>query len=157
MYFWNLRGLKSRMAERPLTDREVLPYLVVCNSIIAAVYSLALLPFNRWDALGVIWSVALAIGGTLYVYRCNGGAGGEQFLQRGLVIGWVVAIRWGVALIVASIPLYVGLEIFGEISDETTWYEFLMFAVWELIVYERVAHHVGDVAQRTVHSLEASA
>jgi len=71
MYFWNLSKLKSQMAERPLTDREVLPYLVVCNAIIAAVYSLALLPFNRWDALGVIWSVALAIGGTLYVYRCK--------------------------------------------------------------------------------------
>ncbi|MCI0334030.1 MAG: hypothetical protein L0228_12500 [Planctomycetes bacterium] len=151
MYFWNLNDLKSLMANRPLTDREVLPYVIAYSVLTSAAFMLPTLSVNRWDAAGAIWSVALAIGGTIYVYRRNGGSAGEHFLQRLLVIGWVVAVRLVVVFFLALIALFVVIEIFGELSEETTWYEFLLIAIWELIGYERVAHHVGDVAQRTAH------
>ena len=141
------------MATRTLTDREVLPYVVVFNVLTSAALMLPTLSVNRWDVAGAICSILLAIVGTLYVYRHNNGAAGENFLQRWLVIGWVVAVRWAALLVAMLVVLFVIAELVGEISEDTTWYELLVFAFWELIFYGRLAHHVGDVAQRKAQLL----
>ena len=37
MYFWRINELKRQLVERPLTDREIMPYLLV-----------SLVPFAFW-------------------------------------------------------------------------------------------------------------
>jgi hypothetical protein len=104
---------------------------------------------NRWDTIGAIWSIALAIGGTMLAYQRNGSAHGRDFLQRWLLIGWVVGVRCIAASLIVIIPLYSVLIAMDQFSEVTTWYEFLILAVIELVYYERLAHHIGDVAQRS--------
>jgi len=93
MYFWRIENLKSEMATRPLSDREVLPYLVVFAVLSASVVSFPQTVFNTWDGLSAALSIFLAFVGTIYIYLQNGGNQGQHFLQRYLLIGWVVALR----------------------------------------------------------------
>ena len=150
MYFWNIEKLKTEMAERPLTDREVLPYVVISMTLFAAVTSIS--PFmqlpgpNVWDVLQALWSIALALGGTIYIYWKNGSAEGSFFLQRYFAVGWVVGVRWAVILIVPMLFVFI---LAGYSSDDSTpWYEFLILVIIETVVWERTGHHVGDLARR---------
>ena len=147
MYFWRIGRLKADLAARPLSDREALPYLIVSAAVWVMVTAFPASSFNVWDALSVGWSVLLAIFGTIFIYRQNGCAAGQQFLQRYFAIGWVVAVRWFAALVVAMVALFFVLEALGLWSDVTTRYEVLFIAAAELIVYWRIGHHVGDVAR----------
>lgn len=147
MYFWNIEALKAQLVQGPLSDRQVLPYLVAYSVLIAAIGLIPGYSMNTWDFIGAGWSVVLAVVGTLYVYRQNGGGSGQHLLQRYLAIGWVVSIRW-VAAMVAVVAVYYGfIEAFSQASEVTTWPEVLVLAAAETALYWRMGHHVFQVAQ----------
>ena len=137
------------MAARPLSEREVLPYLVVFVGLYAAVGYIPHTITNVWDGLGAVWSITLAVVGTIYIYRQNGGADGQHFLQRYFAISWVVTIRWLVILFLAAVAFFATLTMLGSEAEETTWYEFLCIAVVEALIYWRIGYHIRDLAQRT--------
>jgi hypothetical protein len=91
----------------------------------------------------------LAAVGTIYIYRQNGGAGGQHFLQRYFAVGWVVALRWLAIIVVAAVAFFVMLEVVGISTDSTSWYEFVFLAAAETVIYWRIGHHVRDIAHRT--------
>lgn len=148
MYFWRIEKLKTEMAARPLSEREVLPYLVVFVGLFTAFGYLPQAVTNVWDGLEAVWSVALAVFGTIYIYRQNGGADGQHFLQRYFAIGWVVTIRWLAILVLAGAAFVALAEALGSETEETTWYDFVFLALVEAVVYWRIGHHVRDLAQR---------
>ena len=149
MYFWRIEKLKTELVAHPLSERETLPYLVVFVGLSAAVGYIPQTMSNVWDGLGAAWSVALAVVATIYIYRQNGGAGGQHFLQRYFAIGWVVAIRWLVVFILATVAFYGTLAAVGADTESTHWYDFLFLAVVEAVIYWRIGYHVRDLAQRT--------
>lgn len=150
MYFWRLERLKREMAIRPLSESETLPYLVAYVAFTTALFFIPYTFSNVWDTLGAVFSTVLAVVGTIYVYRQNGGADGQYFLQRYFAISWVVTLRWLVILIITTVIFYILLELASVWSEETTWYEFIFSSVFEVIIYQRTGHHVRDVAQRTI-------
>jgi hypothetical protein len=149
MYFWRIEKLKSEMAARPLSDREMLPYLVVFAALSSAAGYFPQPSQNLWDALGAVGSVLLSVVGTIYIYRQNGGASGQHFLQRYFAIGWVVTIRWLVVMALAA-AVYFGTLIAVDADTESThWYDVLFQTVIPAVIYWRIGHHVRDLAQRT--------
>lgn len=148
MYFWNIECLKEEMATAPLTDRQVLPYLVITLAGLVLGPSGMGTEWNVWDYACVALSTTLAIFGTIHVYRCNGGEHGRHFLQRYFALGWVVMIR----LVVFATPVLVLvvsiMEAMGESYEETSWIGFLSGGILECLCYWRLAHHVADVAKR---------
>lgn len=144
MYFWRIRELKSKLAHGPLSEREVLPYLVVFAAIAYIAPFFPAESMNLWDYLGASWAVALAVGGTIYAFHRNGGRAGANFVQRYLAIGWVVSVRW-IVFLMALFAAYVFLV---DAPRETTWHEALLFGVAELVLWERIAHHIADLARR---------
>jgi len=146
MYFWRIEKLKSQMAARSLSERETLPYFVAFSAI-----SSIILPqtnYNLWDGLGTSWSVMLAVVGTVYVFRENGGAVGKHFLQRYFAIGWVVGIRWLVTLVIVAVAFYGTLMTMNIDTESTSWHDFLFAAVAETGLYWRLGYHVRDLAKR---------
>ena len=105
---------------------------------------------NVWDGLGSFWNVLLAVVGIIYIYRQNGGADGQHFLQRYLVIGWVVLIRCCVAaiILIAVVFFSTGVAVGGD-TEVTHWYDFLFFAAGAAGMCWRIGHHVRDLALRT--------
>ena len=138
------------MAIRLLSESETLPYLVVYVTW-TTVFSFVPDPFsNVWDTLSATFSAFLAVVGTIYIYRQNGGADGQYFLQRYFAIGWVVTLRWILIVTVSTVIFFTLLELANVSSEETTWYEFLFVSVFEVIIYQRIGHHVRDVARRSI-------
>lgn len=150
MYFWRIERLKREMAIRPLSESETLPYLVVDTTLVTALSYIPNISSNVWDTLSAIFSTLLAVVGTIYIYRQNGGADGQYFLQRYFAISWVVTLRWLVIFIITIAIFSILLELASVSLEETTWYEFLFFSVFEVIFYERIGYHVRDVARRTI-------
>jgi hypothetical protein len=142
MYFWKVEELKKKLAAGPLTEREALPYLVLFMATAAATPLTTVDPFNSWDYVETAASIALVIFGTIYAYRCNGGAAGSNFLQRFLAIGWVVVVRL-IAMFV--LPASFVLAVFVEESN-TTWQAALMVIIGEAIYFERIGNHMRSVA-----------
>ena len=149
MYFWSIEKLKAEMASGPLSEREVLPYLIVFLVLSTVNGCIPQADLNIWGGLSAAWSIALAVAGTVYIYRQNGGAHGQHFLQRYLAVGWVVTLRWIVAMSVAFAALFAVLEAIGTSNDDTSWYDFLFIAAAETALYSRIGHHVRDIALRT--------
>ncbi len=150
MYFWRIEKLKTEMAARPLSEREALPYLVVTVALSSAVAFIPQTTHNVWDGLAAVWSVLLAVVGTIYIFRQNGGAEGRHFLQRYFAIGWVVSVRWLAVFILVTVVLYGTLVAVGADIKSTHWYDFLYLAVVEAVIYWRIGHHVRDLAQRAM-------
>jgi hypothetical protein len=158
MYFWRIEELKAQMATRPLSTREELPYLVAWAALTSIAMTLQYVwEANLWDYLGGVWSVVLAVIGTIYIYQCNGGADGQFFLQRYFAIGWVVSLRWLVVLLILAAIYIPVLDFLNVLQDETTWHESLILAIFETIILLRIGHHVRDVATRSSSQITAPA
>ena len=71
-------------------------------------------------------------------------------MQRYFAISWVVTLRWLVIGTITIIIFSILLALANVSLEETTWYEFLFVSVFEVIIYQRIGHHVRDVARRTI-------
>jgi hypothetical protein len=152
MYFWNIEKLKTQLIEKPLTDKETLPYLIATITLLIAVrYLPQVAQFNNWDYALLILELACVIVGSYWLYLKNKGDAGSHFLQRYFALGWVVAIR----VIVFSIPIVVvivGIITYmnlGEAFGETTNYlDFLFMLILELVIYWYNGKHLADLAAK---------
>jgi hypothetical protein len=149
MYFWRIEHLKTTLATRPLSEREALPYLVVYVVLYSVAAYVPLTEFTVWDTVEGACSVLIAAIGTIYIYRQNGGANGQHFLQRYFAIGWVVTVRWLAVVLLLVLAPYVALAVLDVITDRIEWYDRVLILLAELGLYWRIAHHVRDLAQRT--------
>ncbi len=86
--------------------------------------------------------------GTIYIYRQNGGAEGQHFLQRYFAVGWVITIRLLVVFFLVAVAFYGTLDAIGAETESSHWYDFLFVAVLEAVYYWRIGHHVRDLARR---------
>lgn len=144
MYFWRIENLKAELASQPMSDREVLPYLVVDAALTSLALDLSSSSFNLWDGLDLVWNLGLAVFGSIYLFRQNGGGQGTQFLPRLFAVGWVVGLRWCVWVI----PLY-SVLLFTEIfRAETKVVEFLFNIIINTLLIRRIGVHLQDVATR---------
>jgi hypothetical protein len=151
MRFWRIERLKAEMRAQPLSERESLPYLVVYVALFTIASGFPNPNFNLLDAIDTLWSVMIATLGTIFIYQQNGGIDGRHFLQRYFAIGFVVSMRCLVAIGAGIFMLYAALDRLGMSSDETTLYDLVITGIAGIIVYWRVAYHVRDLADSTLH------
>jgi hypothetical protein len=154
LYLWRVEKLKADMVAHPLSERQIIPYVVldVFLSVIAGRTTQSQSPQGIVD-LTVGFCAVLAVVATIYIYRQNGGAAGQHFLQRYLTIGWVVSVRCFPILFLVSIYVrvilrIVGVERPGVQIEEAYWHYFISVALYQVIVWWRISYHVRDLAQR---------
>jgi hypothetical protein len=152
MYFWRIENLKAQLASRPLSDREVLPYFAIFLGVTSAAWFMPLVEPNLWDHLLTAVGVLLAVPGTVWIYRRNGGAVGQHFLQRYLAVGWVVGIRWLVVVLPSLMLYFAVLDLLDVEAVATTWHDFILFSIALLLLYWRIGHHIADIAARSAAS-----
>jgi hypothetical protein len=148
MYFWRIEKLKQEMANRPLTDREALPYFLVYSGLTAAAGYVAMPLENAWDWAQAAWAVLIAILGAIHLYRSNGGNHGEYFFQRYFALGWVVGLRWLLVAVLVLVAFHVPMAFFRPDVEDTQWYDLLLLVVLETGLYWRIGHHIKDLARR---------
>ncbi len=144
MYFIRYQPLKDKLRDRTLGDREALPYVVVLYALIAAAVFPMHWEWNAWDYASWVGSIAAGVFGTIYVYRCNGGRDGHDFVQKFFVLGWVVGFR----CLLVFIPLIfavAGICLFcGWVTQRTGWIEFVLILGFEVLYFQRLGQHIAD-------------
>lgn len=148
MYIWRIEDLKRDLKQGSLSEKESLKYLL----IFLFFTSLEAIPMegsNKWDLYSAIAFGVITILGTWYLYICNGGEQGKDFVQRYLSLGLVVAIRWTVFVFLPLFIIY--LVVFGGVemqSGETT-FPYMLFGTFAVLTYYvLLAKHFKDVGKR---------
>ena len=141
MYFTQYHPLKERLRDRSITDREALPYLVMfCMLEVVGV----LMPFweqpNKWDFVSTFFGLLITFGGVIFAYRCNGGKDGYDFIQKFVILGWVVTFRF----ILLVIPLFLAVYDLGILGDTTGPIDVIILALIEIMLYYRIGRHIAD-------------
>lgn len=145
MYFVRYHPLKDKLSSKSLSDREALPYLILVCALATLIGIPIVEGFNEFDAISLCLSVIFAIGGTCYVYQQNGGKEGFDLIQKYFVLGWVVTFRC--LLVFLSLMIAVGIiaAVLGiEVTSETSGFEVVFIALFELILYQRLGRHIRD-------------
>ena len=150
MYFWNIKKLKALLIERPLTEKELLPYLIATLLMFTLVpYLPDTFDLNGWDYLEMAIASLAVIVGTVWLYHKNLSDAGTHFLQRYIALGWVVLIRF----VAFAIPIFIAMVLLAEYvglynveSDATNWFDVVIIGMIELLLYWYFAKHIADVA-----------
>ncbi|MDP3014845.1 MAG: hypothetical protein Q8N28_00250 [bacterium] len=147
MYFWKINKLKEDLLKHPLSESELFKYLLATTIM----YSLAMIPFlenNLWDVYSAIVMGMITVFGTIYIYRCNNGDKGNNFLQKYLSIGWVISIRWIVLIMLpAMIVYFIALAIYSGLPESTTLSDVIFFNLLFMSYFRLFGKHIKDVAK----------
>ena len=127
MFFFNLRGLRDRLITRPLSERECFQYLVGVFFLRGVMESLgAFSPRPTPSGLTLLIVVPLAviffaIGYFVlqWLYECNGGQTGENFLSNLLAVSFVVYCWYTAVLFPLSAISAVGIAVVQYILKES--------------------------------------
>ena len=145
MYFIKYDLLKKRLRERSVTVRESLPYFIAFVVIMNLPSILPIGRYNLWDRISEILSTAAFVGGILYAYYKNGGASGNDFFRKYILIGWVACVRFFfVFILVANILIYLGLKTGLMSLSESGPYDITGVFLAEIILHQRIGRHIGD-------------
>ena len=148
MYIWKIDKLNEELISGDLSQRETFKYLLASS----ALYALSMIQYsnaNNMDTWSGLIAGIVTLIGLFFVYRCNGGDSGKNFLIRYLSIGWVVFVRMFVLLMIPTmIVVFTLQEIYmGGIPDETTIIDLAYMTVIEIIYFLWVAKHINRVAR----------
>lgn len=152
MYFWKIEKLKEDIRQDRLTEKDKFLYMLVSVVIYAILFEiLAYMPAensNQWDYIESIGNILLALLGTIFVFRANGGSQGRDFLGRYFALSLVVSIRF----LVYSLPLfvlYVGLFTAvneNEAVSATTYVDVASIFLWTVAMYWRICVHIKQAS-----------
>ena len=162
MYFWGIKALKKKLRTQTLTEGQTFAYFLAVLTLETLLFQIALLlpgteSTDLWDYVEYAVAVIFTVGGTLVVYRANGGAAGRQFLTRYFPLMWVLTVRFLVFMV--PILIVAGLLMFGfsgTLFDmQTEEADFLPITravlvaswIWFFVFYYRLAVHMRDVAK----------
>lgn len=144
MYFWNLEKAKSDLTTGRVTDKVLLPYVIVLSVLFFGIYSLQS-ENNLWDHISNIFSLILAGPGTYYIYLCNRRNVEGSFLRNYMVIGWICAFRlFSVFLFLVLVAIVIDYFL-NFSSEQTSPYEIAFIAFFEVITYIYIGHHVKKI------------
>ena len=103
--------------------------------------------YHAFDAVATTLSVIIAIGGIFYAYERNGGKKGFDLIQKYIVLGWVVFVRW----FLIAVPFWIVTFLFDAMFGitETEGPHVLVFAFLELVFYQRLGIHIRDTRNIT--------
>jgi hypothetical protein len=147
MYFWKIDKLKADLRERQLTESETFKYLIATQVL----YGLAMIPYityNIWDVYSAIVTLFVTLVGVYYVYKCNNGTTGSNFLQRYLALSWVVGIRSAILFIIpAAVVFYAVFEIYSDVPDYTTPFDVLFGNALFAVFYVLLGKHIKELSR----------
>ncbi|HOY70725.1 MAG TPA: hypothetical protein PL131_08305 [Methylotenera sp.] len=153
MYFWKIEKLKAQLIEKPLTDKEALPYLIATLILYALCMYIGLptdygLPFF----FTLLLQLVSCIYGTIWLFKQNGGDNGKQFIHRYFTVGWVASIRFFVIAIPIFIVILTILTMLGLVHADaktTGWNDVFTSLLMYSTFYWYLGKHISTIANQT--------
>jgi hypothetical protein len=155
MYFWNIKKLKTQLIEKPLTEKQTLPYLI---AMLLSYNLFTYLPqpdvYSWLNGLEAAISLGSTFFGVIWLFRKNHGGAGSHFVQRYLALGWVALIRF----FAFSIPFFIvigfvafALDLNTENTNITKWYDTIILIIMTVGYIWYFGKHLAEVAEKATY------
>lgn len=144
MYFWNVEKLKEDLKKQTVAEGEFFKYLFAT----VVLYCLGLmLPYTAdiWYKLSTLLMTIITASGLYYVFKCNGGKNGKNFLEKYTSLGWVVSVRWSVLVALPSI--IISLIILGVIGPSLYVIEGFLIDLVYVSYFWMLGKHIKDTVK----------
>jgi len=150
MYFIKYQPLKDQLRERTFTDRDGLPYYILFIASSTFLVGFPMATSEGFAALSASITTVIAILGTLYSYRKNGGVTGYDFIQKSIVLGWVVVFRclW-LFILGGGIIGYFTKTALDLPLESDSWVDIVLSSVFMAVYYQRLGRHIQDTNRLT--------
>lgn len=147
MYFIKYQPLKEQLRHRTFSDRDGLPYYIIYVVSTLLMLNLSWGVYNKFDALSATIGSAATIWGILYTFKKNGGKQGYDFIQKSIVLGWIVIMRCLLPfLFIGGAVGYFSKVALGQPIDETTWVDVGIYTIFLAIYFHRLGRHIADTS-----------
>lgn len=163
MYFFSLKKIKAQLIERPLTEKETLPYVIATALVYTVVIEILswgastgdkAIVFTALDFINLVFGVLVTIFGTIWLYKKNKGDAGNYFLQRYTALGWVVMTRTSLYLIAAVILVFMITGItsnpWSNLFESGVFY-LVISVIFYVFFYWYFGKHIADVAEKAAY------
>ena len=143
---WSVAALRDELC-RGLSPGQSLPYLVMAVVLcgLPQLFPSSTLP---WPIATNIALLAVAIVGIVAAYLRNGSSAGVRFIERVVAVSVVIAFRYTLLVAVPGVLLlYFLIALTWGPGIEATVLDSFVVVVVTSGYFERVAHHVGQVAR----------
>ncbi len=150
MYFWKIDKLKKELLKHPLSESETFKYLVA--TVILSSLAMIPVPFlgnNIWDIYSSIIAGIITVFGVFYIYKCNGGASGSNFLQKSLCMGWVIGIRYFLLIMSPIMIVYIVICLYLGLPESTTLPDVVFLNIIYSLYFWLLGKHIKDIAKKS--------
>lgn len=153
-YLWDTSYVVSKLRGRSLTEGVFFAYFLAVTAFdwlqFTVLRTAAQPTLTTWTLVGAWITFALTVCGLIYLFVCNGGADGRDFLYRyfplAVVVGWKFVVLTVVALFV------IGQFATGTPRDVLGWVTVGVVAAINVLLFLRIGawlHHLDSTQQST--------
>ncbi len=148
MFIWNLRKLKKEIIQNKIGQAETFKYFLaymLINVIVMEIKTSSKLSSS-------ILNIVTTIIGTIYCYYCNGASKGDSFIERYIIIGLVVAIRYLFLVCLPSIIVFILLLETFDFLNRIPHGDELLFALLVVGFYWKLGVNIKIVSKISKNS-----
>jgi hypothetical protein len=148
--FWDTNCVKSRLAVRAISESQTFAYFFAILSFdwlqfTAFRLSVSSTPIQTWVHTDALLTLALTVLGLLFLFWCNGGSRGQDFLYRYFPLSFVVGWKF-MALAFAAMWL-LGLSLQGSAANVVGWTSTATLAGFNLAMFLRIGFHFRELSR----------
>ncbi|MEM9443856.1 MAG: hypothetical protein AAGA18_00755 [Verrucomicrobiota bacterium] len=150
MIIWSTSKAVALFKEDTINDRLVLPYFITYSLLVALGTYMTYEVTTIWGWLEVGLDVIAVVFGTLYLYRLNNGANGNQFLNKYFIIGLPVALRAILIFIVIAVPTYLIAQSLDIDTESGNPIDFILLLIFYILFYWYFGLNIKKTLQNKV-------
>jgi hypothetical protein len=153
-YLWDTKYVKSLLANRSLTEEKSFAYFFAIMGFdwlqFTTIQLMRASNITDWERTGIVLTFLLTILGILFLFWCNGGIKGKDFLYRYFPLSFIVGWKF---LICASTALWIlGFLLHDTSKSFVGWASTIVMTVINLAMFLRIGVHMKELALGTEFS-----
>jgi hypothetical protein len=147
---WDTKHLKSELAANAISEGKLFLYFFAITgfdwlqftAIRLTAVSEVIADWERVDALSTLSLTAI---GLVFLFLCNGGILGKDFLYRYFPLSFVVG--WKFMICASTATWLISLFMQGEPAYFVGWVSTAAFALFNVAMFLRIGFHLRDISR----------
>jgi hypothetical protein len=147
--FWDTKHLKSELAANAISEGKLFLYFFAITGFDWLQFTAIRLSSTPdtiydWERVDALSTLFLTVIGLIFLFLCNGGIRGKDFLYRYFPLSFVIGWKF---MVCASITIWlVDLVMFGEPAYFVGLASTATFSIFNIAMFLRIGFHIREVA-----------
>lgn len=145
---WDTKHLKSELASHVVSEgKSFLYFLVITGFDWLQFTAFRLWPtsgeLSSWEQADAMSTLAITIIGLVFLFWCNGGRLGKDFLYRYFPLSFVVG--WKFVASVSVVLWFVDLVMQNAPASTVGWASTVILAAFNIAMFVRIGYHMNEL------------